>query len=127
MTGTGTHTVDVPPREAHSEGSPGLAVTRIATAAGPLVVLSGELDLATAPIADHALREAERDARALVLDLRPLTFMGAAGLTVVLDAAERARAAGRRFVVHVRSTGIRRLFELTRADRRLEIVVDLDA
>lgn len=104
----------------------GLAVTRTATSGGLRLALAGELDLETAPIADRALRDAEHDARELILDLRPLTFMDATGLAMVIEAGERARTAGRRFVVSVRSTGIHRLFELTRADRDLEVVVDAD-
>ena len=105
---------------------PGLSITRSATSGGPWVCVTGELDLASAPAADEALRQAERDARSLVLDLRELTFMDAAGLAVILDANARAREAGRRFVVRVRSTCVRRLLDVTRAERSLEIAIDAE-
>lgn len=106
---------------------PGLSIARSATSGGPWVSVTGELDLASAQAVDDALRQAERDARSLVLDLRELTFMDAAGLAVVIDADARARKAGRRFVVRMRSTRVRRLFELTRAERSLEVVIDPEA
>lgn len=59
-----------------------------------------------------------------MLDLLELTFMDAAGLAVVIDADARAREAGRRLVVRVRSACVRRLLELTRAKRSQEIVAD---
>ena len=49
--------------------------------------------------------------------------MDAVGLSVVIDAGRRARETGRRFVVWMRSSGVRRLFDLTRAEQSLEIVV----
>ena len=101
-----------------------LSIACSATSDGPWVSLTGELDLASAPAVDDALRRAERDARSLVLDLRELTYMDAAGLAVVVDANARALDAGRRFVVGVRSTCVRRLLELTRTERSLEVVVD---
>ena len=76
------------------------------------------------PIADREFRDAEREAGDLVLDLRELTFMDAAGLAVVIGADRRARKAGRQSVVRVRSSCVRRLVELTRAERWLQIVVD---
>ena len=112
-----------PPGDDRREVS-GLSVTRSATSGGHWVSVTGELDLAAVRVVDEALRQAERDTRSLVLDLRELTFMDAAGLAVIIDANVRAGEAGRRFVVRARSAGVRRLLDLTRAERSLEIVVD---
>ena len=117
---------DEPPGDDRRE-VPGLSITRSATSGGPWISVTGELDLASVRAVDEALRQAERGARSLVLDLRELTFMDAAGLAVILDANIRAREADRRFVVRVRSTCVRRLLDLTRAERSLEIVIDPDA
>lgn len=116
-------TIDAPPP---GEQASGLFITQEETPGGVLVSLEGELDLGSIWAADDALRRAERDTRLLVLDLRDLAFMDAAGLAVVFHAGQRARETGRRFVVWVRSSAVRRLFELCRAERSLEIVVDPD-
>jgi anti-anti-sigma regulatory factor len=45
----------------------------------------------------------------------------------VIAADERARSAGRRFVVVRGSSAVERLFNVTQLDRRLEIVDDPDS
>lgn len=117
-------TIDKPPPDLGGEQASGLFIAYEPTPGGVRLRVTGELDLGSTWAADDALRRAERDTRLLVLDLRDLTFMDAAGLAVVIHAGQRARATGRRFVVWVRSSGVRRLFELARAERMLEIVVD---
>ena len=119
-------TIDQSPFDLGGEQASGLFITQQETPDGVRVSVSGELDLGSMWAADAALRRAERDTRLLVLDLRELGFMDAAGLAVVIHAGQRASATGRRFVVWVRSSGVRRLFELSRAERSLEVVVDPD-
>ena len=102
----------------------GLAVIRTAMPGGLRVAFAGELDLLSVPTAVGALRDVHQHPGDVILDLRELTFMDAAGLAVIVNAGHRARRAGHRFVIHVRSPGVRRLLELARADRTLEIVVD---
>ena len=106
------------------ENSDGLAVTRSAIPGGLRVTLAGELDLLSVPSAVDALRDGHQRAGDVVLDLRELTFMDAAGLAVIVNAGHRARRAGHRFVIHARSPAVLRLLELARAGRTLEIVVD---
>ena len=120
-------TIDAPPPALGGEQAAGLFITQEETPGGVRLTVSGELDLGSVWAADDALRRAEADTRLLVLDLRDLAFMDATGLAVVFDAGRRARETGRRFVVRVRSSGVRRLFELSRAERSLEIVVDPEA
>jgi anti-anti-sigma factor len=84
------------------------------------VALAGELDLATVRVADHELRHAQRTAHHVVLDLSALTFIDACGLNMILAADARARQDRGRLVVHCGSSCVRRLFELTGADRWLE-------
>ena len=117
------------PRNTHGGASrrrdgPEPSITRYSTSDGTYIALEGELDLASSSAADDALRRAGKGAGVIILDLRELTFMDAAGLAVVIDAHERARRAGRRFVVRVRSKDVLRLFELARMERTLEIVAD---
>ncbi len=90
-----------------------------------VLVLEGELDIATAPRIEEALRAAEEQAPAiLVLDLRALDFMDSTGLRTILSADARAREAGRRLAVVQGNENIRRVFEVTRLYDRVQIVDD---
>jgi anti-anti-sigma factor len=85
------------------------------------LVVSGELDMATAPRLRAALdAELERDA-SMVVDLASLDFIDMAGLRALLDAAAHAGANGRRFDVLNPSPAVDRLLELTGLGRRLSI------
>lgn len=97
-----------------------LSATRCVFPGAVHVVLAGELDLATVPIAEHELRRALRDAADVLLDVRALTFIDLAGLNMILAATRRARRVGRRLAVaHQGATCVQRMFELTHADRSL--------
>ena len=61
-----------------------------------LVVVACELDLASAPALDDAMRRLDPGCEVVTLDLRALTFMDVAGLHAVVEAGSLARAAGRR-------------------------------
>jgi anti-sigma B factor antagonist len=82
------------------------------------VIISGELDLATSPVLDQALRDAQPR---VVLDLRGLTFIDCSSLSVLVKAADQARAAGGRFRVVEGTQIVERLFSLTGIERRLEM------
>ena len=73
----------------------------------------GELDLATAPELERALREAQSQARLVVLDLRELAFMDSAGAHVIIEASVCARRLGRRLVLLRTPPDVDRLFTLT--------------
>src|SRR5438874_7491754 len=78
------------------------------------LILSGELDIATAASLELELQTAEaRRPPVLVLDLGQLRFMGVSGLRSILDAARRARGEGRHCVVTDTVTHITRHFVLT--------------
>jgi anti-sigma B factor antagonist len=89
----------------------------------PRLVLSGELDLASAGELDASLKQLESsEPPILVLDLRELEFMDSTGLRSVIAADARARDRGARLVV-VRAPGeVDRVFSLTRMDQHLELV-----
>jgi anti-sigma B factor antagonist len=87
------------------------------------LVLSGELDIATAASLELELQAAEaRCPPVLVLDLGQLNFMGVSGLRSILGAARRARRDGRHFVVTNPVPHISRLFELTAIDQSVELL-----
>jgi anti-anti-sigma factor len=89
------------------------------------VTLTGELDIATRSTADEALRRAEDLADVVILDLRGLSFMGSAGLHLVLDANHRHRQAGRRLVVVTGPPEVERILLLPGVAEQLEITDDL--
>jgi anti-sigma B factor antagonist len=86
------------------------------------IVLDGELDLATVPVAEQAINRVDQDAATLVLDLRKLRFLDSSGLRLILATHE---AQGSRRVVIVRGPAqVDRVFELTGTGERLDIVDD---
>jgi anti-sigma B factor antagonist len=81
-----------------------------------LMVLSGELDMATAPFFEESVASAQSDHAAVVVDLQEVTFMDSTGLHILLDATSRAVDRGGRFhIVNCRAQ-VRRLVELTRTE-----------
>jgi anti-sigma B factor antagonist len=89
----------------------------------PRLVVSGELDLATAEVLEANLKEVESsEPDVLVLDLRELEFMDSTGLRAVIAADARARERGGRLVVVRAPEEVDRVFRLTRMDQHLELV-----
>jgi anti-sigma B factor antagonist len=87
------------------------------------VALTGDLDLSTAKQAEEAIIEAEQKRPpVLLLDLRGLTFMDSTGLRVVVSADKRAKRDGRRTVVVQGPAAVRRVFEITRLNERLDMI-----
>lgn len=79
-----------------------------------LVALSGDLDLATAPLLGGCLGPVEADGPAsIMVDLRDLMFIDSTGLGVLLRARGRAEMNGHRLLVIGASPAAKRLFELT--------------
>jgi anti-sigma B factor antagonist len=78
------------------------------------IALSGELDMATAPLLTESLGAWEKDGvSAIVLDLRDLAFVDSQGLRAFLQANNRARENGHRLILIGASRSARQLFELT--------------
>lgn len=86
------------------------------------VRVTGELDLATAPILARALSQPEARGQHVVLDLRELTFIDSSGVHVILQASLLANAVGRRLVLVRGSSHVDRVLSLTEASDSLEIV-----
>ena len=84
------------------------------------VALDGELDVATAPKADRALRAAQACARQIIVDLRRLEFIGATAARVLLAADARARHAGARLVVVPTLAPVQPIPELAQLYRQLK-------
>ncbi len=83
----------------------------------------GELDLATAPVLEARLAEAEStNPELIVIQMTAVGFIDSTGLRVLLSAAARARAGGWRFQISAPAEQVSKLLELTRSDTVLEIV-----
>jgi anti-sigma B factor antagonist len=77
------------------------------------VHVAGELDIASAPQLERALRRSQRRARLVVLDLRELAFMDGSGVHVIVNASICAREDGHRLVVLRGPPNVDLMFELT--------------
>jgi anti-anti-sigma factor len=87
------------------------------------VVVSGELDLATAPrlsttVADHG------DARLVVLDLNELRFIDSTGVRLLIEADRACAGSGSRLVVLAGDGPVRRVLDLCNLGGRLALVTD---
>ncbi len=84
------------------------------------IALSGELDMATAPQVQEALKCAEAtDADAIILDLSRLTFMDSSGINLLVDAHARSRAGSNRLALLRGPAAVQRVLETCALDRLL--------
>ena len=81
------------------------------------VVLDGEIDIATAPAIRRLLMAAISGGDVhLAVDMSGVTFLGAAGIGVLVDAANRAREAGGGLSLLAPSRQVRRLLDVLHLD-----------
>jgi anti-sigma B factor antagonist len=86
-----------------------------------VVVLDGELDMASAPSLLGALDAAEIEPDAMVvLDLQPLEFIDSTGLRAILSLRERCRDRGQQFAVTRGSPQVQRLLDITGVSEHLQ-------
>lgn len=85
------------------------------------LALTGELDIATVPVLETALSGVDDDgAGPIVVDLREVTFIDAAGVRALLRAHERSVMSGHRLLLVGASDPAQRVFRLTGTDHLLE-------
>ena len=100
---------------------PHFAVETELTGRSARLAVHGELDLATVGVFEGALRSIwSRDVESVEIDLRGLTFIGSAGIAVILAACARARDAGCTLALVRGPDSVHRIFELTGIASRLE-------
>jgi anti-anti-sigma factor len=84
------------------------------------VVVQGDLDLDAVPTLDEQLTLLEQDGvKAIIVDLRDLSFIDSTGLRALLDATSRAANDGHRLAIVGAPDPARRLFEITGTERIL--------
>jgi anti-sigma B factor antagonist len=87
------------------------------------VVVSGELDLATAPrTVGHGRRPRRREL--VVLDLNELTFIDSTGVRLLIEADRACAGSGSRLVVLAGDGPVRRVLDLCNLGGRLALVTD---
>jgi anti-anti-sigma factor len=91
-----------------------------------MVVVRGELDIAGVDQVRRALADLEGGpGEVAALDLREVEHLDSSGLRLLLDAEERARRRGHRFVVIAGIDGaVRRLLAMTMLADHVEVVAD---
>ncbi len=85
------------------------------------LTFAGELDIATTPALRERLAARPLPGAPMLVDLREVTFMDCSALHVLLDAHMDAVLGGWELSVAVSPGPVRRLLELTGADRRLTL------
>jgi anti-sigma B factor antagonist len=88
-----------------------------------VLALSGEFDLAGVQDFETVLKKLEsRGPEVLVVSLSGLQFMDSSGLRALVMADQRAKQAGRRLAIVPGPTVVRRVFEITQLEDRLDLV-----
>ena len=108
--------------------SMGLNVTFSSDGVGPLLTVSGELDIGSAPVLREALLKllGGEETPDLVVDTRGLTFVDSSGLAVLLMGARRWTAESRTLVLRAPSPTLARLLDLTGVRRAFVVEEDGD-
>jgi anti-anti-sigma factor len=88
-----------------------------------VVVVSGELDLASGPQLEAVLeRLSGPPTELLVIDLREVEFMDSTGLSIIVKAHQRFADAGHRLALVRGAPQVQRLLDLTGVAERLPLV-----
>lgn len=89
-----------------------------------MVMVSGAVDLQTAPQVSDALAQAQQRATAVGLDLRQVEFLGSAGLSALVDAARRSDETGGRLAILATNHAVMRAVQVTGLDEVLRVFAD---
>jgi anti-sigma B factor antagonist len=93
-----------------------------------LIALTGEFDLAGVQKFETELAKLEAESPGVVVvDLGGLNFMDSSGLRALVMADQRAHKAERRLAIVPGPPPVRRVFEITQLDERLDLVESVSA
>jgi anti-sigma B factor antagonist len=88
-----------------------------------VIVVRGELDLASSPALEEQLEQLwGSDTKLLVIDLRELEFMDSTGLSIIVNAHQRLSEDGRELGLVRGPQQVQRLLDLTGVAERLRLV-----
>jgi anti-anti-sigma factor len=89
--------------------------------------LTGELDMANAPLLQQAIESPElSQTKTVVLDLQGLTFLDSTGLRIILSAREQCWRRGQEFAVTPGSQQVQRLLSVTGVGEHLRTLASAD-
>jgi anti-anti-sigma factor len=107
---------------------PDFTITSAEHAGVTRLTLRGEFDLAGIDQFNRAVHAVEtREPVALVIDMSALAFMDSSGLRALITAHERAQKGGWRLAIVPGPPAVRRVFEVTQMDERLDLIEDAAA
>jgi anti-sigma B factor antagonist len=91
-----------------------------------VIVIRGELDLATAPDLEAAIKSRLDDGQDVVVDLRELEFMDSTGLRVLVAAHGRVEGTEQRFLIvrPLPGASIERILAVAGVERVLDLIDD---
>ena len=93
-----------------------------------LVSISGEVDLATAPMLERTLRDAAEDQGGeLIVDLTCCSFLDSRGLTALLATRKRLGNSDRSLGLVLSNPNVLKVFQITGFDQIFEIYPSLSA
>lgn len=93
-----------------------------------LVEVAGEIDLCTAPtLRENLVRAFGFQANTMVVDLSPVTFFAAAGVTALIEVLAEAEKSARRVLLITAGRSVGRVIEITGLSASLHCVGSLDA
>lgn len=100
------------------------SVTVHAEGSVEIVVVRGEIDMATADVVRAGLTGACERTDNVVLDLREVSFMDTQGLAVVIESQQACAAGGTRFAITRAPDHVHRLFDMIGLTARLTVLDD---
>ena len=94
----------------------------------PLVSVSGEVDLATAPALERTLRDASEDQTGeVIVDLTCCSFLDSRGLTALLATRKRLGNSDRSLGLVLSNPNVLKIFQITGFDQIFEIYPSVGA
>ena len=107
-------------RRMKSESESAPFAVHVSPGPNAVITVSGELDIASAPAFEAAVRELDfRSVESVKLNLEPLDFIDARGLRAVMCLHARCLTASVTLLIRPGPRRVQRLFELTDTDRVL--------
>jgi anti-sigma B factor antagonist len=109
-----------------SNWSDQLHVTRLDLDCAVCLALTGELDLASAPVLTNHLKSAAETEKHLVVDLSGLRYIDSTGAKVLLEAHRNLKQRGRRIVLAAVSPMARRILTVLGVEQVLAVYPTVD-
>jgi anti-sigma B factor antagonist len=105
-----------------------MAVAGITESEGRLIIaLEGEIDLEQAGTVRHALLDALKKGRNVLVDLSQVTYIDSSGIASLVEGLQVAKKQKSELALVAVSVRVRRVLELARLDKVFQIHADLAA